>query len=82
MRKWVVYLLRCSDGSLYCGVTNDMKKRLVLHKSGKASKYTRARLPVRLAVKSRPVPKIEAMRHEYRIKQLDKTEKRRVVKAI
>ena len=42
------YLLRCSDGTLYCGWTDNIEKRLAAHNSGKASKYTRSRLPVKL----------------------------------
>src|SRR6266404_6354841 len=45
---YVVYLLRCSDGSLYCGITNSLSRRLESHRSGKGSKYTRSRLPVTL----------------------------------
>jgi len=47
--RWLVYLLRCSDGSLYTGITNDLPKRLKAHATGQASRYTRSRLPVSLA---------------------------------
>ena len=47
--RCLVYLLRCSDGSLYTGTTNDLPKRLKTHAAGKASRYTRSRLPVKLA---------------------------------
>jgi predicted GIY-YIG superfamily endonuclease len=47
--RQLVYLLRCSDGSLYAGITNDLSKRLKSHAAGKASRYTRSRLPVKLA---------------------------------
>ena len=46
--RWVVYLLRCSDDSLYCGVTNDLEKRIAAHNSGSGAKYTRSRRPVEL----------------------------------
>jgi len=52
--RWLVYLLRCSDGSLYTGITNDLPKRLQAHAAGKASKYSRSRLPVRLAYSASP----------------------------
>ncbi|MBI3582174.1 MAG: GIY-YIG nuclease family protein [Nitrospinae bacterium] len=81
MNNWSVYLLRCADGSLYCGVTNDLKKRLKTHNAGKASKFTRGRLPVKLAAVSGGLSKSEAMRHEYRIKRLPKSEKRRAVRS-
>ena len=56
--RWLVYLLRCSDGSLYCGITNDLPKRLKAHAAGKASKYTRSQLPVKLAYSEPdPLPK-------------------------
>lgn len=82
MNNWAVYLLRCSDGALYCGVTNDVKKRLKTHNAGKASKFTRGRLPVRLAAVSGHLSKSEAMRKEYRIKRLPKSEKQRAVRAV
>ncbi|MGO9139602.1 MAG: GIY-YIG nuclease family protein [Syntrophales bacterium] len=46
-KSWIVYLLCCSDGKIYTGVTNDLEKRLQAHNKGNASKFTRARLPVR-----------------------------------
>lgn len=46
MTKWYVYLLRCADNSLYCGVTTEPKRRLTEHNSGKGAKYTRSRTPV------------------------------------
>ena len=46
--SWVVYMVRCSDGTLYTGVTNDLERRMSAHQAGTASKYTRARLPVEL----------------------------------
>jgi len=49
-KKWVVYLVRCSDDSLYCGISNDIKNRMVEHHSGKGTKYTRSRKPVELIV--------------------------------
>ena len=47
-KTWVVYLARCSDNSLYCGVSNDIKSRLIAHNSGKGARYTRSRRPVDL----------------------------------
>jgi predicted GIY-YIG superfamily endonuclease len=82
MKGWVVYLVKCSNGAFYCGVTNDIKKRVSLHNKGKASKYTRARLPVKLSAVSRPLTKVQAMKNEYRIKRLPKGEKRLAVKSI
>jgi putative endonuclease len=68
--KWVVYLVRCSDNSLYCGISNDFKSRLIEHNSGKGAKYTRSRRPVELVAISPEMTKSEALKLEYRIKQL------------
>ena len=68
--NWVVYLLRCSDNSLYCGVSNNIKKRVVEHNSGMGAKYTRSYRPVVLVGTSRDMTKGEALKLEYQIKQL------------
>ncbi|MGD9369083.1 MAG: GIY-YIG nuclease family protein [Desulfobacteraceae bacterium] len=67
--QWVVYLVRCSDNSLYCGVTNDLDSRLSAHNSGKGAKYTKSRLPVELVCASRKMSKSEAFRLEFKIKR-------------
>jgi putative endonuclease len=72
---WRVYLLRCFDGSLYCGVTTDIERRLSEHNQGVGSRYTRTRLPVRLVWQSRELSKSEAFKEEYRIKRLSKVMK-------
>ena len=69
-KKWVVYLLRCSDNSLYCGVSNNIEKRVIEHNSGMGAKYTRSRRPVVLVGTSRDMAKGDAFKLEYRIKQL------------
>jgi putative endonuclease len=69
-KKWVVYLVRCSDNSLYCGISNDLKIRLIEHNSGKGSRYTRSRRPVELVGIGPEMTKSEALKLEYRIKQL------------
>ena len=73
--KAYTYILRCADGSLYCGWTNNLEKRLAAHNSGKASKYTRSRLPVKLVYFETFDTKQEAMSREARIKQLSRREK-------
>ena len=75
-----VYLLRCGDGSLYCGWTTDVARRLAQHRAGKASRYTGARLPVELAWSKPLGSRSEAMREEARIKALTRTEKLRLVR--
>jgi putative endonuclease len=70
-----VYLLRCRDGSLYTGWTNDLDRRLARHHAGKASRYTASRLPVALAL-ALPMPdRTSARREEARIKMLSRTNK-------
>ena len=69
-KNWVVYLVRCSDNSLYCGISNDLAGRLKEHNSGKGAKYTNSRRPVELVAISREMTKGNALKLEYRIKQL------------
>ena len=68
----VVYLLRCADDSLYCGWTTDLERRLAEHRAGTASRYTRSRLPVELALRIEVVDRSAAMREEARIKRLSR----------
>lgn len=72
---YYAYLLRCADGTLYAGYTNDLQKRLSAHNSGRGSKYTRSRLPVSLAYYEAFPTKHEAMAREYALKQLSRAEK-------
>ena len=76
---WLVYILRCRDGSLYTGITNDLPKRLKAHAAGKASKYTRSRLPVRLAYQEPQRSKSRALKRDAAIKRLRRAEKVRLV---
>jgi len=69
-RQWVVYLVRCSDESLYCGITNDLKNRLIAHNSGRGAKYTRSRRPVELVGASSAMTKSDALKLEYRVKHV------------
>ena len=73
-----VYLLRCADGSLYCGWSTDPERRLRQHQAGAASRYTRTRLPVELVYTRAFETRSEAMREEARIKRLSPAEKRRL----
>ena len=78
--SWVVYILCCSDGKLYTGVTNNIEKRVNAHNAGEASKFTRARLPVKILAASRFMTKEDAYRLEYRIKKLPRNKKLQVLK--
>ena len=73
------YMLKCSDGTLYTGWTNDLKKRVEAHNSGKGAKYTKARRPVELAYYEEFETKEQAMKREYAIKQLGRKEKQKLI---
>ena len=78
-RPYIVYMLRCSDGSLYTGITNDIEKRLRAHNNGTASKYTRARRPVELVYHEAAEDRSAALRREIQIKALDRKAKLRLI---
>lgn len=69
------YLLRCSDGKLYCGYTVHLAKRVKMHQAGRASKFTRARLPVKLVYAEKYRDKSSAMRREAEIKTFSRKKK-------
>ena len=73
------YILKCADGSLYFGWTNNLEKRLSAHNAGTASKYTRTRRPVELAYFEQFETKQEAMSREYHIKRLTREEKLKLI---
>ena len=77
--RWLVYILHCSDGSLYTGITNDLPKRLKAHATGRASKYTRSRLPVKLVYSEPQRSKSAALKREAAIKGLRRAQKDRLV---
>jgi len=75
MSRWVVYIVRCSDRSLYTGITTDLKARLIRHNAGTASKYTRSRRPVRVVYTQRMKNESAARKREARIKRMSRKEK-------
>lgn len=75
MSAYTVYILRCADGTLYTGCTNDLARRLRTHSAGKGAKYTRARLPVELVYSEPALDKSQALRREAAIKALSRGEK-------
>ena len=77
-----VYLLRCSDKTLYCGWTTDLKKRLDTHNSGHGAKYTRSRLPVELVYYEEFGSKEEAMSREWQIKHMSRSKKLELIENI
>ena len=74
-RPAYVYLLRCADGSLYCGWTFDVEGRLEAHRAGRGARYTRTRLPLELAAVFELMDESSARREEARIKRLSREEK-------
>ncbi len=76
---WFLYILECSDGSFYTGISNDLNKRLKEHNSGKGSKYTRARLPVEFIYTEELKDKSQALKREAEVKQLSRIQKKQLV---
>lgn len=74
-----VYILKCGDGTLYTGWTNNLEKRVQAHNTGKGAKYTKARLPVELVYFEEFEEKVDAQRREYRIKKLSRKEKLKLI---
>jgi putative endonuclease len=74
-RGWRVYILRCADGSLYTGATNDLPRRVAAHACGQGARYTRSRLPVALAWSAPVRGRSGALRREAALKRLSRPEK-------
>lgn len=72
---YYVYILRCGDGTLYTGMTDDVERRVAVHNSGKGAKYTRGRLPVTVVYREEVPDKSAALRRELAIKKLTRAEK-------
>lgn len=77
----MVYLLRCRDGSLYAGATNDLGRRLAAHQAGRGGAYTRARRPVRVVYSERHPDRSAALRREAALKRLPRAAKLALVRA-
>jgi len=78
---WAVYILRCSDGTLYTGIAKDLTKRLAQHNAGKASKYTRSRLPVELEYQEFQRDQSSALKRELAIKALSRQAKESLIQS-
>lgn len=74
------YILECSDGTLYTGWTNNLRKRIMTHNNGRGAKYTKTRLPVKLVYFEKLQTKEEAMSREWHIKKLSRTQKLILIK--
>jgi len=78
---WFLYILECSDGSLYTGITKDMEHRLKTHNAGRASHFTRARLPVKLLYQEPCTGRTQALVREYAVKQLPRKKKEALIQS-
>ncbi|NBI09435.1 GIY-YIG nuclease family protein [Colidextribacter sp. OB.20] len=76
---WYVYILRCGDGTLYTGITDDVPRRLAAHRAGKGAKYTRGRGPLELVYAEQVPDKSAALRREIEIKRLRRAEKEKLI---
>lgn len=77
--EYSVYIVKCNDGTLYTGVSNNVDNRVAKHNSGKGAKYTKTRRPVCLVYTKVIGTKSDALKEEYRIKQLSRSEKLKLV---
>ena len=75
MKRWFVYILRCSEGTLYTGSTDDVDRRAQVHNSGKGAKYTRSRTPVTVLYSEECETYSAALKREYAIKKMTRQEK-------
>ena len=76
---WWVYILRCADGTLYTGATNDLDRRLAAHNAGRGAKYARARRPVALVYREAAADKSAALQREAALKKLARAAKLRLI---
>lgn len=76
---YYAYMLRCADGTLYSGYTNDLTRRLAVHNSGRGAKYTRSRRPVELVYWQEFADKSAAMRREAELKRLSRAAKEALI---
>ncbi|MBN2134901.1 MAG: GIY-YIG nuclease family protein [Acidobacteria bacterium] len=77
--SYIVYILRCSDGTLYTGITNDLEKRIDAHNSGKGAKYTAGRAPVKLVYSEEAGSVNDALKREHEIKSLNRYKKEELI---
>jgi len=81
--SWFVYILECSDKTLYCGITTDLERRLCEHNKGsKGSKYVRARRPAKIVYSERSENRSTAQSREYKIKKMKRYEKLELIRKV
>ena len=78
-KKWFVYILLCREETLYCGITDDVQRRLDAHRSGKGAKYTRGRGPLELLYQEECGTHSQALKREYAVKNLTRQEKEQLI---
>ena len=76
---WYVYILKCNDGTLYTGITNDLGKRVSSHNKGTGAKYTKTRTPVEIVYHEEATDRSEASKREYQIKKLSRVAKENLI---
>jgi predicted GIY-YIG superfamily endonuclease len=79
-KTWFLYIVRCADGSLYTGISNDVDRRFKQHNAGTASRYTRSRLPVELVYQELQTSRSEALKRELAIKAMSRQEKESLIR--
>lgn len=77
---WFMYILRCSDGSLYTGITTDVKRRSEQHNAGTAARYTRTRLPIRVEYQESHTSRSSALKREWAVKAMARLEKESLIR--
>lgn len=79
---WHLYILKCADGTLYTGITNDLERRIKQHESGQGAKYTRGRAPFKLLYTKKFKTRSAASKKEVEIKKMSRAEKLEIIKAL
>jgi UV DNA damage endonuclease len=79
-KAWLLYIVRCADGSLYTGITNNVPRRCEQHNAGTASRYTRSRLPVELIYQESQASRSVALKRELAIKAMSREEKESLIR--
>lgn len=80
-KQYSLYILKCKDGTLYCGITNNLENRIKVHNNGHGSNYVRSRGGGKLVYQERKKNKSSALKREYEIKQLSRSEKLKLIKS-
>ena len=79
---WFLYILRCADGTLYTGITNDLERRFKMHNAGKGARYTRTRCPVELLYQETLKGRAAALVREYAVKTLPRKSKESLIASV